>query len=98
MRDPLSRTDNAISSLKSALPPGLLNRLNINSLEVENGTFIENDLSELRSDLLFSIKTISGHPLNIYILFEHKSYRDPKIFTQLLSYIVPHLFAVFPLR
>ncbi|MBW7859424.1 MAG: Rpn family recombination-promoting nuclease/putative transposase, partial [Leptonema sp. (in: Bacteria)] len=58
-----------------------------NSLEVENGTFIENDLSELRSDLLFSIKTISGNPLNIYILFEHKSYRDSKIFTQLLSYI-----------
>ncbi|MBW7859067.1 MAG: Rpn family recombination-promoting nuclease/putative transposase, partial [Leptonema sp. (in: Bacteria)] len=64
VRDSLSRTDNAISFLKSTLPPELLNLLDINSLEVENGTFIENDLSELRSDLLFSVKTISGNPLN----------------------------------
>lgn len=91
IRDTLSNPKYAASFFKGTLPKPVLNRIDITSISHENTTFIEPDLTELRSDLLFSVKTISDKPVNIYVLFEHKSYRDPKIFTQLLSYIVPHL-------
>ena len=39
------------------------------------------------TDILFRIQTASGSPAEIYLLFVHKSQRDPRIFAQLLSYL-----------
>ena len=50
-------------------------------------TFIDENLKEYRADLLFQVEMIDKNLAQIYILFEYKSYRDPKIFTQMLSYL-----------
>jgi predicted transposase/invertase (TIGR01784 family) len=48
---------------------------------------VTNDGEESRTDLLYKIPLKSGTSVYIYLLFEHKSYYDPKIFTQLLEYL-----------
>ncbi len=87
IRDTFSDREDAIPFFQSTLPPGLLAVLNLDTLEVEQGTFIDESMKEYRTDILFRIKTASGSPAEIYLLFEHKSQRDPHIFTQLLSYL-----------
>jgi len=85
IRDTFSDREEAIPFFQSTLPPGLLAVLNLDTLEVEQGTFIDESMN--RTDILFRIQTASGSPAEIYLLFEHKSQRDPHIFTQLLSYL-----------
>ena len=64
---------NAIEFLSKQLPQELVQVFNMNSLKVEPGNFVDHNLKEYQSDLLFSIKTIDSKPISIYILFEHNS-------------------------
>ena len=91
IRDTLSEIEEAVPFFKSTLPIEVVNVLNFNTLNLAPTTYISDDLKEYRSDLLFQIQMIDSSPAQIYILFEHKSTQDKRIFTQLLSYLVPHL-------
>lgn len=82
------RRDFAKAIFRVALSPEIINRLDIDSLQVEDTTFVDESLREHRSDILFTVPEISGgHDCNIYLLFEHKSYPDPNILDQLLRYL-----------
>jgi len=48
---------------------------------------VDEDLKESHSDMLYKTK-INGKDGYIYILFEHKSYNDPRVLLQLLKYIL----------
>ncbi|EMN92622.1 transposase, YhgA-like family, partial [Leptospira interrogans serovar Medanensis str. UT053] len=61
--------------------------LDLNRLELTQSSFISENLKEEQTDLLFQIPLKSGKKANIYLLFEHKSYLDDSIFSQLLGYI-----------
>jgi predicted transposase/invertase (TIGR01784 family) len=87
IRDTFSDREDAVPFFRSTLPSGLLAVLDLDTLEVEQGNFIDESMKEYRTDVLFRIQTASGSPAKIYLLFEHKSQRDPRIFTQLLSYL-----------
>ena len=83
----LSNQTEAIDFFDCSLPESITKLLQLENLELTKETFIGNDHKESRTDLLYKIPLKSGSFAYIYLLFEHKSYYDPKIFTQLLEYL-----------
>jgi predicted transposase/invertase (TIGR01784 family) len=73
--------------LTNYLPESVMKHINIATLEPQKDSFINKDLEESFSDLLFKAD-IAGHEGYLYLLFEHKSYPDKGIALQALRYMV----------
>ncbi len=73
--------------MKNYLPQSILNIVDMNKLEPQKDSFINKDLQEAFSDLLFKT-TINNREGYIYFLFEHKSYVSKNIIFQLLRYMI----------
>ncbi|WP_242602918.1 Rpn family recombination-promoting nuclease/putative transposase [Leptospira noguchii] len=87
IRETLQNKEDAISFFKNSLPEKVIELLDLKRLELTQSSFISENLKEEQTDLLFQIPLKSGKKANIYLLFEHKSYLDDSIFSQLLGYI-----------
>ncbi|UOG51039.1 Rpn family recombination-promoting nuclease/putative transposase (plasmid) [Leptospira noguchii] len=87
IRETLQNKEDAISFFKNSLPEKVIELLDLKSLELTQSSFISENLKEEQTDLLFQIPLKSGKKANIYLLFEHKSYLDDSVFSQLLGYI-----------
>ncbi|MEZ4657794.1 MAG: Rpn family recombination-promoting nuclease/putative transposase [Caldilineaceae bacterium] len=74
--------------LATALPRGLLRSMDLDTLQVESGSFIDEELREHFSDMLFNAQLVTGQVGYAYMLFEHKSYPDKVVPFQMLRYIV----------
>jgi hypothetical protein len=71
------------------LGPKLARRLDWSTLRALPDRFVEPQLSEQRSDLLFAAEALGGgEPLLVYVLFEHQSTVDPWMPLRLLGYMV----------
>ena len=68
------------------LPSALLQATNLNTLEPQKDSFIDEQLKESFSDLLFKAD-IHGQTGYFYFLFEHKSHPVKNIVLQLLKYM-----------
>ncbi len=86
-RETWSDLPTAKSFLQNYLPPEVLALTALDTLEICKDTFIENDLKEYFCDLLYKVDLGEAEGF-IYILFEHKSYRDPLTPLQLLEYML----------
>ncbi len=62
--------------------------LNLNSLKLDETTYIDENLQNTYSDLVYSCKYGTGYKLNIALLFEHKSYVPQHPYLQLLGYML----------
>ena len=80
----LSNLTEAIDFFYGSLPESITKLLQLENLELTKETFIGKNHDESRTDLLYKVPLKTGSSVYIYLLFEHKSYYDPKIFTQLL--------------
>ena len=80
--------ENARSLLADRLPDKVLNLLDLNTLEISKDSFIEKDLAQYYSDILYKVNLTDGSQGFIYVLFEHKSYYDKFVHLQLLEYMV----------
>lgn len=69
------------------LPKQVLQVLDINTLIPQKDSFINPELEENFSDLLFKVDILNREGY-LYLLFEHKSYQDKGISLQLLKYMV----------
>nr|WP_016756392.1 Rpn family recombination-promoting nuclease/putative transposase [Leptospira santarosai] len=87
IRETLQDKEDAISFFKYNLPKNVQDLLDLNKLELSQSSFISENLKEEQTDLLFQIPLKSGEKTNVYLLFEHKSYLDDSVFSQLLGYI-----------
>ena len=88
LRKILSTKQEAIDFLRASLPKIISRFLVLEKLELIQESFIGNNQDESRTDLLFKIPLKdSDSSATIYLLFEHKSYYDKKIYVQLLEYI-----------
>ena len=77
----------AASLLQAALPDTVRNSFDWRTLTLVEGTFIDEDLRESQSDLLYEVQhTSTGQPVSMYMLFEHQSSPDPWIRLRLLRY------------
>ena len=88
----LSHAQAARDLIQTHLPADLVQDLDLDSLELQKDTFVDEDLRESYSDLLYSVKLAGakGEPIEgqVYLLLEHKSQSDPMTCFQLLRYIV----------
>ncbi len=82
-----SNKSNAKAFLENYLPKKVLGIVNLDSLEICKDSFIENDLKNYYSDMLYKVN-LGGSPGYIYFLFEHKSYPDRLVHLQLLEYMI----------
>ncbi|MFO0974982.1 MAG: Rpn family recombination-promoting nuclease/putative transposase [Planctomycetaceae bacterium] len=90
----LSHLPNARGLIETQLSPAALAELKLDTLQLETGSFVDPDLREKFSDLLFSVElaNASAESTNrqalVYFLFEHKNQSDPLTVLQVLSYMV----------
>ncbi len=82
-----SEKEVAMSFFKLKLPPEINKYLDYRTLKICKDTFIDEQLKDRRSDMLYEIKYKKSTML-LYLLFEHKSYRDPWVALQILKYML----------
>ena len=87
-RETWSRKEVVKSFLENQVPKAVSACLNTESLHLENGSFIDTELKAHFSDMLYSLETKGNHPIQLYLLFEHKSYPDDNLFLQFLRYML----------
>jgi predicted transposase/invertase (TIGR01784 family) len=89
-RETFSSLEVARDFISEYLPAEVVSVLDLNSLEIQKDSFIDNDLREHFSDLLYRVMLRNGNEANVYLLFEHKSSPDVQVALQLLRYMVRH--------
>ena len=62
--------------------------LNLDTLSLQEDTFIDEEMQQHQADLLYQVKLHDGQIAYVYFLFEHKSYPDRLVALQLLRYLV----------
>ena len=78
----------AAGLLQTTLPPDVRDSFDWTTLALRSGTFIDEELRESQSDLLFQVdQTASGQPVSMYVLLEHQSSPDRWIRLRLLRYL-----------
>ncbi len=87
-RDTYSDKENARSFLSQGLPAQVLKLVDLSTLEISKDSFIEKELSDYHSDMLYKVNLTDGSQGFVYVLFEHKSYYDRFVHLQLLEYMV----------
>jgi predicted transposase/invertase (TIGR01784 family) len=87
-REVYSNKENARSLLAEKLPDKVLKLVDLKTLEISKDSFIEKDLADYYSDILYRVDLTDGSQGLIYVLFEHKSYYDRYVHLQLLEYMV----------
>ena len=83
----LSHKDGARDFFIHYLPREILKLLDLKGIEIVKESFIEKELKEYFSDLLYKV-SLSESPAYLYMLFEHKSYPDRLTALQLIEYMV----------
>jgi len=86
-RETWSDLASARSFLQNYLPGKVLDVARLDTLEICKDSFIESDLKDYYSDMLYRV-AFGESPGYIYFLFEHKSFPDRNIHLQLLEYMV----------
>ncbi len=79
--------ENARGVLATALPAAIVARIDLSALSLQPGSFVNEDLQDRYSDILYSTR-ISGREALIYILWEHKSEPEPLTPLQVMRYMV----------
>lgn len=86
-RSTFSNVEHAAAELRSVLPTELLAGLNLTSLSVVSGSYVDAHLRSSQSDLLFCLE-VFGKPGFLYLLFEHQSRVDELMPFRILKYVV----------
>ena len=83
-----SKTENIKDFLKEVLPEAIAGEINFNKIKIEGTEYVDKVYKKNLSDLVVKTELNRGKAAYIYILFEHKSYKDKKVILQLLSYML----------
>lgn len=83
----LTQPDIARDFMELHLPPELRICCDLSTLKLESGSFVEDDLRQYFSDVLYSLKTTVGDGY-IHVLIEHQSVPDRHMAFRLMRYAV----------
>ena len=86
-KDTFSRLDVAQSFMEELFPQELKEKLNLKDLKRISESFIDDELEEYFSDIIYQTN-LSEQETLVTLLFEHKSYTVPFPHIQLLQYIL----------
>ena len=76
-----------LASLPEAGGEGNLDLFLWTTLSRRDGTFIDEELRESQTDLLYQVRHVeTGQPMSVYVLLEHQSSPDPWMRLRLLRY------------
>ncbi len=84
----LANPDVARDFMMLHLPAELRALCDLTTLKLESGTFVEDDLRQYVSDILWSMKTTTGDDGYIHLLLEHQSSADKNMAFRQLRYAV----------
>ena len=87
-RESFGRVHIARNYLEEYLPDPVLALLDLDTLTLQEGSFIDEEMREHQTDLLYQVQLKDGGTATIYLLFEHKSFPDVLVALQLLRYMV----------
>lgn len=87
-REVFSRVELSREFLSKQLPPAIAATLDFSTLDLRPGSFLDEELQQYFSDLLFRMNLQTGRPAYVYVLLEHKSYIEWFTSLQLLRYKV----------
>jgi predicted transposase/invertase (TIGR01784 family) len=80
--------DLARSELELVLPAAVKAHLDLATLHVCPGSFVDDNLRHAHADLLYRVQVRDGTQALVYVLFEHQSTFDPRMPLRLLQYLV----------
>ncbi|MBW5879303.1 Rpn family recombination-promoting nuclease/putative transposase [Yersinia enterocolitica] len=83
----LTQPEIARDFMELHLPAELRTICNLNTLKLESGSFVEDDLRQYFSDVLYSVKTTEGDGY-VHVLIEHQSSPDKHMAFRLIRYAV----------
>ena len=83
--------ERAAAELRAVLPEEVVSAVDWTSLRREPGSVVDPELRETESDLLFTARLRTGHPLLLYVLLEHQSTVDRWMALRMLRYVVRQL-------
>ena len=86
-KETFSNLEVARDFMQNYLPEPVLKIVDLQTLEIQKDSFINEDLQEVFSDMLFQV-AINKQEGYVYFLFEHKSYPSKGVAFQLLNYMV----------
>ena len=89
-RELFSRKEEAKNFLQGVLPLDLIRKLDLNSLEIEKTSYLDEYLQTYFSDMVYTCTYNDQVPIKVAFLFEHKSYfpTEMPIQLQLLRYML----------
>ncbi|EAO9467364.1 Rpn family recombination-promoting nuclease/putative transposase [Salmonella enterica] len=82
----LREPDTARDFLAVHLPADIRTQVRLDTLKLEPGSFVDQKLRELHSDVLYSVETAEGHAGYIYCLVEHQSTADRMMAWRMMRY------------
>ena len=74
--------------IRTQLPLAIVETLALETLDLRPGSFLDEELQQYFSDLLFRVSLRTGRDAYVYVLLEHKSYVERFAALQLLRYKV----------
>ena len=80
--------ERAAAELRAVLPAQVVSEVDWSSLRREPVSVVDPELRETESDLLFTARLHTGHPLLLYVLLEHQSSVDRWMALRMLRYVV----------
>lgn len=84
----LTQPEIARDFMELHLPPELRAICDLSTLKLESGSFVEDDLRQYFSDVLYSLKTTTGDDGYIHVLIEHQSTPDKHMAFRLIRYAI----------
>lgn len=79
------KPEHAAGMFRSLLPAPVVEAIAWETIARESGSFIDPELADRQSDLLFSVEIRGGRAL-LYLLLEHQSTNDPDMLLRMLTY------------
>lgn len=87
-KETFSKKEEVQDLINNILPKQLINKLDFTSLQLDNTSYIDEELKENFSDLVYDCKYKGKKQIKISILLEHKSYTIDYPHIQLLKYLL----------
>ena len=87
-RQMFAQPEVAADFLHNYLPPAVRDQLDLSTVELQQDSFVDDELREHFADLLFHVSLHNGDIAFVYALLEHKSQPEPLVAFQLLRYMV----------
>lgn len=88
IRAALSRRAEAALALRALLPSELSAHLDLDGVALVPGRFVDAELRERQTDLLFGVPRLSGGTLLLYVLMEHQRRVEQRMAWRVLRYVV----------